>query len=115
MQLERALILFAKVAGTRLDLDFYDLCRGGAVLDEFDFAVDSDITIRCRPPDIPHIRHNPVQFHDPVTCGSVALGPLLHIRTFPFGISNKLLERLEAHLKSVCLKLRLYQICSLNR
>src|SRR5713226_6224025 len=101
MQLERALIFFAKVARTRFDLDFYDLRRGGAILDEFDFTVYPDITIRCRPPDIPHVRHDPVQFHDPGTCGSIALGPLFHVRTFPFSISDKLLKRLEAHLESV--------------
>jgi hypothetical protein len=43
-----------------------------------------DITIRCRPPDKPHLRHDPVQFHDPGTCGSIVLGPLFHVRTLSF-------------------------------
>jgi hypothetical protein len=115
MQLKRALILFAKVTRTRFDLDFYDLRCGGVILNEFDFAVYPDITIRRRPPDIPHVRHDPLQFHDPGTSGSIALGPLFHVRTFPFGISDKFPKGLEAHHESVRFKLHLYQICSLNR
>src|SRR6266481_8672226 len=114
MQLERALILSSKVARTRFDLNLYDLRRGGTILNEFDFAVYPDITIRRRPPDIPHVRHDPVQFHDPGTCGSIALGPLFHVRTFPCSISDELPKGLKAHLESVRFKLHLYQVCSLN-
>jgi hypothetical protein len=60
-------------------------------------------------------RHDdPVQLHDPGTCRCIALGPLFHVRTFPFGVSDQLLKEPETHLKSVRFKLRLYQVCSLN-
>jgi hypothetical protein len=82
----------AHYAWARFDLSFYDFCSGGAILYKFDFAVYSGITIRCRPLDLHHVRHDPVQFHDPGPCVSVALGPLFDVRTFPFSLSDKLLE-----------------------
>jgi hypothetical protein len=43
----------SRVARAGFDLCFCDFCSGGAIPYSFDFAVYSDITMRCRPPDTP--------------------------------------------------------------